>query len=253
MTSYRPERNPLHVIAGTSLVLGVICGTSALLISQCRPKYKPIFLHLIVLSIYHLNEFNSTARFQPTRVHSNLFLITGNKGNKEFLFMQFFAIFERLVSKSSMAYRFFDNAFQFKISKEINWVALCLGLMLAVSGLSIRFQAMKTCGESFSHDIETINRNQELVTTGIYKYSRHPSYLGFWMFAAGCQVYLENWIGLVLNITILSVFFKKRIEFEEWFLVNRIFGDEYLQYRKRVGTWIPFVVVPDIESKDIQR
>lgn len=253
MGPYRPERNPLHVIAGTSLVLGIICGTSTLLITQCRSKYKPIFLHLIVLSIYYLNEFNSTARFQPSRVHANLFLIGGNKGNKEFLFMQSFAIFERLLSKASMTYRLFDNAFQIKISKETNQFAFCLGLILAASGLSIRYQAMKTCGESFSHDIETINRKQKLITTGIYRYSRHPSYLGFWMFAAGCQIYLENWIGLALNIYILSIFFKKRIEFEEWFLVNRIFGNEYLQYRKRVGIWIPFVVIPDIESKDILR
>jgi protein-S-isoprenylcysteine O-methyltransferase len=59
------------------------------------------------------------------------------------------------------------------------------------------------------------------------------------------QLFLHNWLNLVLNTIVLSKFFTIRIRFEEWHLVNKIFGNQYVEYRQKVGIWIPFVSIKD--------
>ena len=71
--------------------------------------------------------------------------------------------------------------------------------------------------------------------------SRHPSYLGFYLWAIGLQMCLSIPLSLVLTIVIITWFFRTRVAFEEWFLVNRLFGQQYTDYSNKVGTLIPFV------------
>lgn len=240
---YDPKCNSLLEIALTSLTLGVIMGMSLTLCLVQTTRYTPLFAYLIILCIYFFSEFNSTAKYQTKIVKAKLFLIWGNNGNREFLLMQVAAIWEFLFTRNLVFVKLLHALLGINYKKQTSPLSMVLGLTLILIGLFIRMLAMKTCGTSFSHYIETTNKKQKLVTTGIYGWFRHPSYFGFWLFAIGCQVFLGNWMGLIINLAILSWFFKRRIEFEEWFLVHRIFGDEYLQYRTNVGNWIPFVIL----------
>lgn len=243
MALYDTNSNPLHEIVLTSLALGAIIGTSLTLCLVQKTKNTPLFAYLIILCIYYLNEFCSTAKYQTKIVKAKLFLIWGNNGNREFLLMQTATIWEFLFTRSLVCVKLLHAFFGITYKKQTNTFSIVLGLAMIAVGLFIRTLAMKTCGSSFSHYIETTNRKQKLITAGIYGWFRHPSYLGFWLFAVGCQVLLGNSVGLVINLGVLSWFFKRRIEFEEWFLVHRIFGDQYLQYRMNVGNWIPFVIL----------
>mmetsp|Transcript_6732 Transcript_6732/g.8522 ORF Transcript_6732/g.8522 Transcript_6732/m.8522 type:complete len:249 (-) Transcript_6732:911-1657(-) len=244
MVLYDTNLNPLHEIVLTSLALGAIAGTSlTLCIVQTNTKFTPLLVYLMILCVYFFNEFCSTAKYQTKIVKAKLFLIWGNNGNKEFLLIQTATIWEFLFTRSLFYGKLLHAFFGITFKKQLNPFFIVLGLMMIVVGLFVRTLAMKTCGTSFSHYIETANRQQKLITTGIYAWFRHPSYLGFWLFAIGSQIFLGNYIGLIINIGILSWFFKRRIEFEEWFLIHRIFGDQYLQYRKNVGNWIPFVIL----------
>lgn len=86
------------------------------------------------------------------------------------------------------------------------------------------------------------NVDSTLITNGIFAYVRHPlylsillSYLGF-VFGAMSLVSLIPWVCYV-------VLFDKMATYEEEDLV-RIFGDRYIEYRKRVPKWIPRLISP---------
>jgi hypothetical protein len=98
---------------------------------------------------------------------------------------------------------------------------------------------MKTCGESFNHFIQTQRKdNHKLVTDGIYRMLRHPSYVGFYYWSIGTQIVLQNWICVILFALAGWSFFSRRIPYEELALI-RLFGNEYHEYASRTYIGIP--------------
>ena len=76
-----------------------------------------------------------------------------------------------------------------------------------------------------------------LVTTGIYSISRNPAFLGFDLMYIGILLSFFNWY-LFLATTFALVFFHLQIvNVEEEFLIEA-FGEEYLEYKKRVCRYI---------------
>ena len=89
---------------------------------------------------------------------------------------------------------------------------------------------------NFNHNIETKKRKEHfLVKNGIYFYERHPSYIGFFFFAVGLQIYIFNFFTMILFSFILWNFFKVRIYYEEIYLED-FFGEEFLDFRDNVNS-----------------
>ncbi|KAH9077310.1 protein-s-isoprenylcysteine O-methyltransferase [Lactarius deliciosus] len=106
---------------------------------------------------------------------------------------------------------------------------------------SLRSAAMIKASSNFSHMVAFRKlAGHQLVTDGIYKWSRHPSYAGFFYWALGTQLVLQNPLSFFVYWALLMQFFSSRIKAEERALVS-FFGDDYDLYRKRVGTKIPFI------------
>ncbi|KAI0702866.1 protein-s-isoprenylcysteine O-methyltransferase [Cytidiella melzeri] len=115
------------------------------------------------------------------------------------------------------------------------------GIALVLLGQMLRSTAMIQAATSFSHTIAQHKLdNHILVKHGIYSWCRHPSYAGFFYWALGTQLVLQNPLSFVVYLAVLWRFFSQRIEFEERGLV-RFFGQEYIDYRSSVGTKIPFI------------
>lgn len=84
--------------------------------------------------------------------------------------------------------------------------------MVAI-GHAFRIGAEFTAGYSFNHKIQFVHEEKHvLVTHGLYAYSRHPSYFGWYMWAVGTQIVLLNPISTILFIATSFMFFKSRIE-----------------------------------------
>lgn len=83
----------------------------------------------------------------------------------------------------------------------------------------------------------TIRREHQLVTSGPYRWIRHPLYtFGFIMIVAIC-VALANWF--ILAIALLTwIPLAMRTPLEEAKLLDA-FGDEYREYMERTGRYIP--------------
>uniref|UniRef100_A0A7S1VFV4 Protein-S-isoprenylcysteine O-methyltransferase n=1 Tax=Grammatophora oceanica TaxID=210454 RepID=A0A7S1VFV4_9STRA len=122
-----------------------------------------------------------------------------------------------------------------------------VGITLVVVAQFVRTSAMITCGESFNHLIQKSKKdNHVLITTGIYKYLRHPSYAGFFYWSVGTQFLLSNYLHIVLFSAASWWFFHIRIPYEEETLLD-FFGHEYVSYGSKTWIGIPFVRSPVLE------
>lgn len=228
---YDKGKNNLTEIALVAGCLGAVFGFS-IISAWLQLVSLRVSIYFLVLSIFHFNEFDCSFRYQVTKVTSKSFLIYGNGGNREYWIIQLVTIAEYVVNSK---YKWLEIV-------KFNTILTATSVAMIAIGIVFRRLAMKTCGESFSHYINTTDfDNQVLVTHGVYSISRHPSYVGFYLIVIGLQLLLQNFITLVACVVILHYFFKKRIAFEEWFLVNRIFGQQYVEYQQRVPVLIPFM------------
>lgn len=76
-----------------------------------------------------------------------------------------------------------------------------------------------------------------LVTTGVYRLTRNPMYLGMALLYLGLAILFDSLLALVLLPVVLAVIQTQVIAREEAYL-QRKFGDEYRAYKARVRRWI---------------
>ncbi|HEX5624778.1 MAG TPA: isoprenylcysteine carboxylmethyltransferase family protein, partial [Saprospiraceae bacterium] len=108
-----------------------------------------------------------------------------------------------------------------------------IGLGGCATGLFIRFLAIRTAHQAFTHQIQTYKRTEHhLVRHGIYKWSRHPGYFGWLLWAVSVPILLKNPISLLLFAVWSWRFFSRRIPVEEAFLLD-FFGTDYADYREK--------------------
>jgi protein-S-isoprenylcysteine O-methyltransferase Ste14 len=76
-----------------------------------------------------------------------------------------------------------------------------------------------------------------LVTSGPYRLSRNPGYLGMTLVYAGIAVSAEALWALAPLPVVLAVIDRGVIAREERYL-DRVLGDEYLRYKERTRRWL---------------
>ena len=81
-----------------------------------------------------------------------------------------------------------------------------------------------------------------LVTTGPYRWVRHPFYCATFLFLAAVSLVSANW-GLAVAGGLTCVLIAIRTRTEEAKLIER-FGDEYLAYMQRTGKFLPRLALP---------
>ena len=110
------------------------------------------------------------------------------------------------------------------------WVWL-VGLFLATVGFSLWMTARRQLGVSFSVRAKAT----ELVTSGLYRYFRHPIYLFGAVATFGALLAIQKWwlVGVWLAYALPIQCYRLRKENET--LMNA-FGEEFLQHRQK--TWI---------------
>jgi protein-S-isoprenylcysteine O-methyltransferase Ste14 len=82
-----------------------------------------------------------------------------------------------------------------------------------------------------------IHRATGLVTSGIYKYIRHPQYTGFFLIITGWLLHWETTLTLAMYpILVLMYYLLARKEETE---LKKEFGDEYEIYRQKTSMFFP--------------
>ena len=112
------------------------------------------------------------------------------------------------------------------------------GLALLVAGSDGRVGPMFLLGDRFTWPLAA-QREHPLLTTGLYRHVRHPSYAGAWLGAIGWALLFRSGIGLALA-ALLFPFFDPVIRAEERSL-RAEFGAAYDHYQRRTWRLIPFL------------
>ncbi|HEY1930827.1 MAG TPA: isoprenylcysteine carboxylmethyltransferase family protein [Acetobacteraceae bacterium] len=114
----------------------------------------------------------------------------------------------------------------------IRWI----GLVMFIAGCALRMWPVYVLGNRFS-GLVAIQSGHTLVTTGIYRIIRHPSYLGMLVTAFGWALVFRAGAGVVLAALIVVPLIA-RIHSEEAMLRSH-FGAEYDAYRARTWRLVP--------------
>ncbi|KAL2156003.1 hypothetical protein VTH82DRAFT_747 [Thermothelomyces myriococcoides] len=218
---------------GIAFAVGVMGAIAIFALTTSSLWRLPFFL--AALALFHFLEFWTTAAYNPRAADIRSFLLTANW--PAYAIAHSFASIECLITNLLWAPKNSSGILAWRGAAPLVGV----GLALVVLGQAVRSAAMIHAGESFNHVVQYRRRSGHvLVTTGVYGLLRHPSYFGFFWWALGTQLVMGNMVSLVGYAVVLWKFFSSRIRIEEDYLVA-FFGQEYVDYRKRVPTLIPFV------------
>ncbi|KAF3913664.1 hypothetical protein ABW21_db0208938 [Orbilia brochopaga] len=223
------EAYALDGIALRAQLLGVTTGfaVAGAVALYLRDSVYHVSLFVVCLSVFHFLEFYITARYNTRRANIGSFLF---RNGREYNIAHTLAILEYLIEYALHT--------RFRVPSAPIFL---LGVSLIITGQTLRSLAMIHASTSFNHHVAYKKEaGHKLVTTGVYAYIRHPSYLGFWLWGLGTQVMLGNPVCFLGYAAVLWRFFSRRIEYEEEYLI-RFFGKRYIDYRSRTRVWIPFI------------
>ena len=113
-----------------------------------------------------------------------------------------------------------------------------LGLAVFVVGCTLRIAPVFVLGRRFS-GLVAIQEGHELVTRGLYRVIRHPSYLGLLLGLFGWALVFRSTIGVLVSLLLLPPLIA-RMNSEEALLESE-FGSQYAEYRRRTWRLLPFL------------
>lgn len=113
-----------------------------------------------------------------------------------------------------------------------------IGLTITLIGLAISATAIFNFGGTLTMGLPEgpLKASAELKTSGLYRFSRNPMYLGFYLTCVGTSLYVPDLI--VWSATVATVIIHDRIvRAEEAYLAKR-YGEQWEEYRKKVRRYI---------------
>jgi protein-S-isoprenylcysteine O-methyltransferase len=111
------------------------------------------------------------------------------------------------------------------------------GVIVMIVALAVRWTAIFTLGKSFSSNV-AIQDSQKIIRTGLYRFVRHPSYLGLLLAFLAVGLHSRNWISFALVLVAPTAALLYRIHVEEAALAQA-FGEDYAAYSKTTKRLIP--------------
>jgi protein-S-isoprenylcysteine O-methyltransferase Ste14 len=111
------------------------------------------------------------------------------------------------------------------------------GVVVMSLGLILRVWAIASLGSGFRTTVE-VEPGQAVVSSGPYRWIRHPSYTGLLLIVAGFGAALGNWLSLAACVVLPLPAIVWRIHVEEAEL-NRVLGQAYRAYQADRARLIP--------------
>lgn len=112
------------------------------------------------------------------------------------------------------------------------------GFIVGLLGLSLCAYAQVKMGKSWRVGIDEKSKT-DLVTTGVYKFIRNPTYLGLFILNIGVWLIWPTWTIFLLNFSFLLIL-EIQVRCEEDYL-DSTHRDEYRKYKSKTKRYIPFI------------
>ena len=217
--------------------IGVVFSVGIWLMTS-RGNLAHLGFYLAALAFFHISEYIVTAIFNSHTLTVDSFLINHS--------------WEYGIAAAASWIEFGLEFYFLPGMKSNGFMSFlsCIGMALVIFGETLRKLAMFTAASNFTHIVQYRKRDSHtLVTHGVYSVFRHPSYVGWFYWCIGTQLVLANPICFVGYTVASWKFYSERIYEEERLLVQ-FFRQDYIQYKKQVGTGIPFNAGYPIESAE---
>jgi protein-S-isoprenylcysteine O-methyltransferase Ste14 len=114
----------------------------------------------------------------------------------------------------------------------LRWAGLALGL----ASLGLWTWTHVALGTLWSAQLQ-LRANHRLVTSGPFSRIRHPMYTAILVWATSLGFVIANWVPIIFAFW-AAVILVARVPREEQMMLER-FGDEYREYMKRTGKFLP--------------
>lgn len=111
-----------------------------------------------------------------------------------------------------------------------------IGLPLIVIGLLIAVW-VESIFKREQTTVKPFEKSSVLVTSGPFRFSRNPMYLGMVVIFIGIAIVLGTFLSLIGAIAFLITMNLKFIKFEE-VKMEETFGAQYEEYKRKVRRWI---------------
>ncbi len=116
-------------------------------------------------------------------------------------------------------------------------VLAAVGALLCWAGIALAIWARSCLGRNWSNHPD-IKEDHELVTSGPYRFLRHPIYTGMLAALLG-TAFLAGWFWIMVFIVAALVFIR-RIQIEEGYML-KLFPAAYPEYKKYTKALVPFL------------
>jgi len=127
-----------------------------------------------------------------------------------------------------------------KIGRIYYWnTFFTIGMALIVIGLIIRIHSILTLKQYFTYSVAKVEKHK-IIETGLYKFIRHPGYLGQLIIFIGISTSISNWLSILVMMIPVTLGYLYRIKVEERFMLEQL-GEDYLNYQERTKRLIPMI------------
>ena len=115
-----------------------------------------------------------------------------------------------------------------------------VAITLSCTGLALCITARHTLGNNWTNakDYEQAN-NHRLVTIGIYRYIRHPIYVGLIIMLTGAEMLAQSYLIVLLPLVYLWTY--RQAKKEENMLLERFRG-QFTAYKAKTKIFVPYII-----------
>jgi len=115
------------------------------------------------------------------------------------------------------------------VLRNVGFALTFIGLLCGV-GAFLEFRKARTT-------LDPHGSTKQLVTSGIYRFTRNPIYLGFLLMVIGFPLNSGIYWGIIISPLYITTMNRLVIEREETYLEKK-FKEQYSGYRSRVRRWL---------------
>lgn len=131
-------------------------------------------------------------------------------------------------------------AFDFLPAFELPRLVKYIGLIFSILGFLIAVLSVLQLNKNLTV-FPTPKTDSELITFGMYKFSRHPIYTGLILFTFGYAFFKASLFKVLIALVLLLLFYFKT-NYEEQKLLQKFLN--YKDYKKKVNRFFPKIKKP---------
>ena len=191
---------------------------------------KPIqIVALAVIAVFYIAYFTKMILQRRKGVKTDQ-IGKGNKPRK----LLVIEILMKIATYSIVAVEAVSIIWNFRMWKS---AYVWIGIGIAALGVLVFIVAMTTMRDSWRAGIPEKDKT-ELVTSGIYRISRNPAFLGFDLMYLGVLIAFFNYLHLIFVLYAVVMLHLQILQEEKY--LTETFGEKYTEYKKHTGRYFIF-------------